>query len=156
MPTKNVYSTTEAGYIASPCPMGHGLHVHCKNVIVEVLDSNNQPCQPGGTGRLVFTTLHNFLAPFVRYDILDDVTLAPGPCPCRRGLPLWTAGRGSAASDVLLCPMADGDRPWVSRFESDKRGGAHANFQIIQRADTTRHHWHHVRTTHGLPVTPND
>ena len=54
----------------------------------------NQPCRPGETGRLVFTTLHNFLAPFVRYDILDDVTLAEGPCPCGRGLPLWTAVEG--------------------------------------------------------------
>jgi len=90
VPAKNIYSATEAGYIASECPEGHGLHVHSENVLCEVLDANNRPCRPGETGRLVLTTLHNFLAPFIRYDILDEVTLAANPCPCGRGLPLWT------------------------------------------------------------------
>ena len=94
MPVKNLYSTTEAGYIASPCPSGTGLHVHSENVIAEVLDERDRPCAPGQTGRLVFTTLHNFLAPFIRYDILDEVTLASEPCPCGRGLPLWTRVEG--------------------------------------------------------------
>jgi phenylacetate-CoA ligase len=89
-PVRNLYSNTEAGYVASPCPAGHGLHVHSENVLAEVLDADNRPCAPGQTGRLVLTTLHNFLTPFVRYDIVDEVTLAPGPCPCGRGLPLWT------------------------------------------------------------------
>jgi phenylacetate-CoA ligase len=133
VPTKNVYSTTEAGYIASPCPMGHGLHVHCENVIVEVLDSNDQPCRPGETGRLVFTTLHNFLAPFVRYDILDDVTLAAAPCPCGRGLPLWTAVEGRQHPMFYLS-----DRQRRSSMGITLRirqvGGAR-QFQIIQRAD---------------------
>src|SRR5262249_20787843 len=38
VPVKNCYSATEAGYIASPCPLGHGLHVHAENVLTEVLD----------------------------------------------------------------------------------------------------------------------
>lgn len=134
VPTRNVYSTTEAGYIASPCPMGHGLHVHCENVIVEVLDSNDQPCQPGETGRLVFTTLHNFLAPFIRYDILDEVTLAPAPCPCGRGLPLWTAVDGRQHPMFYL---SDGRRrsSMGVTFRVRQAGGAR-QFQIIQRADT--------------------
>ncbi len=32
-PVKNLYSCAEAGYLASPCPAGHGLHVHAENVI---------------------------------------------------------------------------------------------------------------------------
>lgn len=88
VPVKDLYSTTEAGYMASPCPSGHGLHVHAENMIAEVLDANNRPCAPGETGRLVFTSLHSFRMPFIRYDIVDDVTLAAAPCPCGRGLPL--------------------------------------------------------------------
>jgi len=132
VPTKNVYSTTEAGYIASPCPIGHGLHVHGENVIVEVLDSNDQPCQPGETGRLVFTTLHNFLAPFVRYDILDDVTLAPGPCPCGRGLPLWTQVEGRQHPMFYLSDRRRRSSMGIT-MRVRKVGGAR-QFQIVQRA----------------------
>src|SRR5262249_52409762 len=32
VPVKNLYSCAEAGYLASPCPAGHGLHVHAENV----------------------------------------------------------------------------------------------------------------------------
>jgi phenylacetate-CoA ligase len=132
VPTKNVYSTTEAGYIASPCPLGHGLHVHSENVIVEVLDAENQPCRPGETGRLVFTTLHNFLTPFLRYDILDDVTLASGPCPCGRGLPLWIHVEGRRHSMLYL---PDGRRKSSMGITLGVRKvGGLRQFQIIQRA----------------------
>ena len=33
VPVKNLYSSTETGYIASPCPLGQGLHVHSENVL---------------------------------------------------------------------------------------------------------------------------
>jgi phenylacetate-CoA ligase len=131
-PVKDTYSTTEAGYIASPCPLGHGLHVHAENVLSEVLDAENRPCLPGQTGRLVFTTLHNFLTPFLRYDILDDVTLAPGPCPCGRGLPLLTHVEGRRHP---LLHLPGGRRRAVTGLYLDVRKirGCH-QFQIVQRA----------------------
>src|ERR1019366_10797508 len=88
VPVKNLYSCAEAGYLASPCPSGSGLHVHAENVILEVLDEKNQPCKSGETGRVVMTVVHNFRTPFIRYDIGDEVTLGPERCPCGRGLPL--------------------------------------------------------------------
>jgi phenylacetate-CoA ligase len=132
VPLANTYSCTEAGYVASPCPEGHGLHVHAENVIAEVLDEHDQPCQPGQTGRLVFTTLHNYLAPFIRYDIQDDVTLASGPCPCARGLPLFTHVSGRR-HPLLYLP--DGSRKIVTGvyLEVKKVGGYH-QCQLIQRA----------------------
>jgi len=132
VPVKNLYSTTEGGYMASPCPLGHGLHVHSENVFAEVLDADNHPCRPGQTGRLVFTSLHSFLVPFVRYDILDDVTLAPRPCPCGRGLPLWTAVDGRRHP---LLHLPDGRRKSSMGITLGirKAGGVH-QFQIIQRA----------------------
>jgi phenylacetate-CoA ligase len=131
-PVRNLYSTTEAGYLASSCPQGHGLHIHAENVLVEVLDADNRPCPPGETGRLVLTTLHNYRMPFVRYDLLDDVTLSPGPCPCGRGLPLLTRVDGRR-HPLLYLP--DGRRRAVSGLylEIRKAGGCR-QFQIIQRA----------------------
>lgn len=132
VPVKNLYSTTEAGYVASPCPLGHGLHVHAESVLAEVLDADNRPCLPGQTGRLVLTTLHNFLTPFVRYDILDDVTLAPGLCPCGRGLPLWTHVDGRRHP---LLHLTGGRRKSSMGITLGIRkvGGCH-QFQIIQLA----------------------
>ena len=34
----------------SPCPAGHGLHVHAENILTEVLDADGNPCPPGQTG----------------------------------------------------------------------------------------------------------
>jgi phenylacetate-CoA ligase len=132
VPVKNLYSAVEAGYLASPCPAGHGLHVHAENVLVEVLDADNRPCRPGETGRLILTALHNFATPLVRYDILDDVTLAPGPCPCGRGLPLWTHIEGRR---FPLLHLPGGRRKSVAALVLGVRKacGCH-QFQIIQRA----------------------
>ena len=132
VPIRNLYSASESGYIASPCPMGHGLHVHCENVIAEVLDAQGNPCLPGETGRLVFTTLHNFLAPFVRYEILDEVTLAAGACRCGRGLPLWTGVEGRRHPAVHL---PDGrKKSSVGVTMGVRKVGGALQFQIVQRA----------------------
>ena len=85
VPVKNVYTCEEAGYLASPCPDADCLHVHEENVIFEVLDEHNRPCEPGTVGRVVITPLHNDYMPLVRYDIGDFVELAE-PCTCGRGL----------------------------------------------------------------------
>lgn len=131
VPVKNLYSTTETGYVASPCPLGHGLHVHGENVLTEVLDADGRPCLPGQTGRLVITSLHNFVNPFLRYEMLDDVTLASGPCPCGRGLPLWEHVDGRRHPFLFL---PDGRRKSSMGITIGLRqvGGCH-QFQFLQR-----------------------
>jgi phenylacetate-CoA ligase len=132
VPVRNLYSSMEGGYMASPCPSGAGLHVHAENMLVEVLDAEDRPCLPGQTGRLVFTSLSSFLCPFIRYDILDEVTLATEPCPCGRGLPLWTAVNGRRHP---LFHLPDGGRKSSMGITLGIRqvGGIH-QFQIIQKA----------------------
>jgi len=132
VPVKNTYSSTEAGYLASPCPEGHGLHVHAENVLFEVLDEYDRPCAPGQTGRVVLTNLHNFRAPFIRYDIGDEVTLAPGRCPCKRGLPLLTQVHGKVRP---LFRLADGrlKRSGVLAEDLSKLGGQR-QYQVVQKS----------------------
>jgi phenylacetate-CoA ligase len=80
----------------------------------------------------VFTTLHNFLAPFVRYDILDEVTLGPGPCPCGRGLPLWTHVEGRQLPFLYL---PNGHRKAsIGLVMLIRKAGGTRQFQFIQRA----------------------
>jgi phenylacetate-CoA ligase len=132
VPVKNLYSCNEGGYMASPCPSGTGLHVHAENVLIEVLDSQDRPCAPGQTGRLVFTSLHNFINPFIRYDIVDDVTLAENPCPCGRALPLLTRIDGRRHP---MLHLANARRKSSIGITLGLRqvGGVH-QFQIVQRA----------------------
>ncbi len=132
VPVKNTYSSTEAGCAASPCPLEHGLHVHSESLLAEVLDEHDRPCRAGETGRLVFTTLHNFVAPLLRYDIMDEVTLAPGPCPCGRGLPLWIRVEGRR--QPLMHLPGGGRRSVMGITLGVRRVGGVRQFQIIQKA----------------------
>ena len=131
-PVRNLYSCAEAGYLASPCPAGHGLHVHAENVILEILDDSGQPCRPGETGRVVLTVLHNFRTPFIRYDIGDFAALAAQPCPCGRGLPLLTHVEGKARPHFKL----PGGRCKHSSelVHAITAIGAHHQHQVVQKA----------------------
>jgi phenylacetate-CoA ligase len=132
VPVKDLYSCGEAGYLASPCPEGHGLHVHAENVLLEVLDDAGQPCRPGETGRVVLTALHNFLTPLVRYEILDEVTPGAASCPCGRGLPLLRSVRGKRLPFVVL---PDGRRKAPSPLlAAVRRLDVAHQFQIVQKA----------------------
>jgi len=83
----DTYSCKEVGNVASMCPGGHGYHVHDEGLVVEVLDEDGEPCEPGETGRVVVTDLMNFGFPIIRYEVGDRaVAGAAGPCPCGRGL----------------------------------------------------------------------
>lgn len=83
----DLYSCKEAGYLALQCP-DHPEHYHVQSetVILEVLDSDDSPCEAGDVGRVVITSLHNFASPLIRYELGDMAEVGP-PCPCGRGLP---------------------------------------------------------------------
>jgi phenylacetate-CoA ligase len=132
VPVKNLYSCAEAGYLASPCPAGHGMHVHAENVIFEVLDEDDRPCGPGETGRVVLTTLHNFRHSFIRYDIGDRVTLGPVACPCGRGLPALTRVEGKKRPHFRL----SGGRVKHSSglIHAISAVGCHHQHQVVQKA----------------------
>ncbi|MDX1946410.1 MAG: hypothetical protein SFU86_13500, partial [Pirellulaceae bacterium] len=100
-------------------------------VILEVLDEAGNPCRPGETGRVVITALHNYLTPFVRYEIMDSATVGPANCPCGRGLPLLTKIGGKLRP---LFRLADGRRKSsVELLHAIRACGPHRQQQIIQR-----------------------
>lgn len=131
-PVKNLYSVTEGGYVASPCPDGPGLHVHSENFLAEVLDDDGNPCGPGETGRVVLTSLNSFLNPFIRYDIQDYATLAEEPCPCGRGLPLWTRVDGRR-HPMLYLPEGR-RRISTGLILGIRQIGGIRQFQVVQKA----------------------
>jgi len=132
-PVKDLYSVTEGGYVASQCPTGSGLHVHSENVILEVLREDGSPCGPGETGRAVITALHALATPFLRYEMQDDVTLAPGPCPCGRGLPLLTRVDGRRHTTLWL--PGGGRKSSSGIILGVRQVGGFRQFQVVQREE---------------------
>jgi phenylacetate-CoA ligase len=123
------YSSEELGYIALQCPDTEGYHVQCESLIVEVLDEAGRPCEPGETGQVVVSTLHNFAMPLLRY-ASGDYAEAGAPCACGRGLPLLRRIVGRQRN-MLFSP--DGRRYWPSFASEVWRPIAPIlQFQVIQ------------------------
>jgi phenylacetate-CoA ligase len=131
-PVKNTYSCMEAGYLASPCPEGHGLHVHAENVLLEVLDDAGEPCPPGKAGRVVLTALHNFRMPLVRYEIMDEAAFSLERCPCGRGLPLLDPPIGKR-HPLFRLPDGRSKNTIGLAVAMRKIGGTH-QYRVVQRA----------------------
>lgn len=93
VPLTDLYSCTEAGTLALQCPQAAHYHVQSEAAFVEVLREDGEPCEPGETGRVVATPLHNFAMPLLRYDI-GDLAVAGERCACGRGLPVLQAIAG--------------------------------------------------------------
>jgi phenylacetate-CoA ligase len=131
IPVRNTYSCAEAGYLASPCPDGHGLHVHAENVILEVLGENDHPCQAGETGRVYVTHLHNSRGPFIRYELGDEATVGPKSCPCGRGLLLLATVQGKSYPLFHLCDGSQKNSVTLARLV--RKVGGHWQHQVIQK-----------------------
>lgn len=104
----DMYSAQEAGLIALQCPASGLYHIQSESLIVEVLDDRGHACQPGETGRVVITDLHNFATPLIRYEIRDYAEVG-APCPCGRGLPTLARIMGRRRNMVVL---PDGSKHW--------------------------------------------
>ena len=83
----SIYSSKEAGHMASQCPAHNHFHIAGELVFLEVLNERNLPCAAGETGRVVVTPFHSTAQPLVRYEQGDLAT--PGNiCDCGSRLPV--------------------------------------------------------------------
>ena len=88
------YGCREVGNVAQECGEQNGLHINSEHIIVEVVDENGRPCEPGNTGEIVLTELDNYAFPFIRYKVGDIGVLSDRRCPCGRGLPMLESVEG--------------------------------------------------------------
>jgi phenylacetate-CoA ligase len=100
---RETYGMAEMAGGATECPEGT-LHWWPDAGLLEVLDDDDQPVAPGGSGRLVLTGLVNHDQVLIRYDVGDRGRglLASG-CACGRGLPVLAPVEGRT-QDVLVLP----------------------------------------------------
>lgn len=105
------YGCQEIGKIAVQCDVEEQYHVCISNVLLEILDDNNKQVPPGGTGKVVLTSLYNYAAPLIRYEIGDYVRLGANRCSCGRALPVLTEIHGRRRNMITL---PNGDRLWLA------------------------------------------
>jgi phenylacetate-coenzyme A ligase PaaK-like adenylate-forming protein len=81
------YGCSEFVALAAGCKAGW-LHVNADWVILEPVDEQMNPVQPGQPSHTVLlTNLINRVQPIVRYNLGDRITLRPDPCPCGSPFP---------------------------------------------------------------------
>ena len=144
------YSAQEVGYIALQCPDHEHYHVMTEDLLVEILDDEGKPCQPGQVGKVVVTTLHNFAMPLLRYEIGDYAEVGE-PCPCGRGLPVLRRILGRQRN---LFVLPDGRRRWPALELDPATAGSLpvSQFQVIQRTL----HDVEVKLVASRPLSPDE
>jgi len=145
------YSCQEGGYLALQCPIHSHMHVQSETVKVEILNDNNQPCEPGETGRVVLTSLHNFVNPIIRYEIGDYATVGE-PCSCGRGLPVLNQIHGRVRNmmhhpnNVLTWPNINNKRLYevegLKQFQIIQVSVKKVQFHYVSDMDLTKEQFH--------------
>lgn len=80
----STYASTEMQTAFTECVHGKGGHLHPELLIVEILNEQNQPVNPGEAGEVTITTLGVEGMPLLRYKTGDIATLFSEPCACGR------------------------------------------------------------------------
>jgi phenylacetate-CoA ligase len=101
--------------------------------MVELIDDNDQPVEPGETGRVILTSFYNFATPFIRYEIGDYATFADGASPSGRAFIRLQRIEGRQRNALVT---ASGKRVWQSATPAASlfRYVATTQFQIRQPA----------------------
>jgi len=103
LPVSDNYGMGECMALTTSCPQGHGMHLNADWAVLEVVDRDNRPVEPGRPGeKVLITTLYNQVQPFIRYEIGDVVTMSPAPCPCGSPLPLILQVQGRTDEAVWV------------------------------------------------------
>jgi phenylacetate-CoA ligase len=149
VPLVDMYSSQEVGYIALQCPEHEHYHVQSENVLVEILNADNEPCEPGEVGQVVITTLQNYAMPLIRYAILDYAEVGTA-CSCGRSLPVLNRVMGRQRNMLTL---PNGKHTWPT-FPVKSWGHIKAirQMQLVQK--TLEHI--EVRLVADRPLGPNE
>ena len=99
----NLYTSVEFGAIAQDCPAHEGLHVNADQLILECIQDDGQPAEPGKPGVAVLTGLCGVTMPFIRYRQGDILTLLEEQCSCGSSFPLIGPPLGRQ-DDVIRLP----------------------------------------------------
>ncbi|WP_424008997.1 phenylacetate--CoA ligase family protein [Haloferax denitrificans] len=135
---RELYGATEFVPIAVECKHGN-LHANTDWVVLEPVDEDYQPVEPGTpSDTVLITSLSNRVQPIVRYDLGDSITMYEEPCPCGSAFPIIEVG--GRQGDVLQFETDEGEVvpifPLGLSSVVEDVPGVHLT-QIIRTAPTT-------------------
>jgi phenylacetate-CoA ligase len=134
----DTYGCREVMMIASECEAHHGLHTSMENLVVEIVVNDNgrqRHAREGESGEVVFTDLHNFGMPFIRYANGDIATAGPTRrCSCGRTLPRILSIQGRT-SETLRDANGAAVSGLALSFLFHDIAGAIRQFQAVQHKD---------------------
>jgi phenylacetate-CoA ligase len=85
VPVANEFGSRDIGFTAHETPDGQML-LMSESIVLEVLDPDGSPTEPGGIGEAVMTGLCSDVQPFIRYKTGDMVRVSDERCREGRGL----------------------------------------------------------------------
>jgi len=112
----DIYTCEEAGYLAIQCPVEDHYHVQSENVLLEIVDKDGLPCEPGQPGEVLITSLNNFATPLIRYEV-GDIAEFGEPCSCGRKLPVIRKILGRKRNRLIL-PSGESRFPYLGEYGS--------------------------------------
>lgn len=134
------YSSRELGAIAYECEAS-GLHV-CETCYLETI-ADGQPTQAGQLGKIIVTSLHQFLMPLIRYENGDMGVRESTRCSCGRGLLVLkeVAGRSNdflvTANGQFIPPLFVDYifrvKPEVARYQVYQPDRKHLEVRLVCR-----------------------
>lgn len=134
----DTYGCREVMLIAAECEAHHGMHVSMENLVVEIIVTENgkqRAAREGESGEVVFTDLHNFGMPFIRYANGDIATQGPTRrCSCGRTLPRITSIQGRT-SETLRDANGSAVSGLALSFLFHDIAGKIRQFQAVQHKD---------------------
>ena len=100
-PVLNRYGSREMGDMACSCNKNEGLHINLFSTYIEILDQNNDSCNPGQKGRIITTLFKDYAMPAIRYDIGDIGSITEKKCSCGRGMPMLQSVNGRVIDEFI-------------------------------------------------------
>lgn len=111
------YGAVEGCLFVGQCEQGH-YHISPELGIIEILDTNGLPCEPGVLGEVVCTGLQNTLQPLIRYRLGDAARWSENQhCGCGRHTPMIEGIEGRIED---ICYTSDGRQ--MLRFDPVFKG----------------------------------
>lgn len=129
-PMFETYGSREFMLIGSECDRKAGLHLSVENLLIEVIREDGTPANPGETGDILVTDLHNLGMPFIRYRIGDMAVASDAACPCGRGLPVLKQIIGRTLDVIRTRDGKNIPGEFFPHLLKEIRGVRH--FQVVQ------------------------
>ena len=103
----STYQAGETGRIGFECERRQGFHINTDTISVRLINEEGRTVEPGETGEVIISNLHNRAMVLLNYRMGDLGAFADTQCPCGRSLPLLKRFEGRCTEVIQL---ADGRR----------------------------------------------